>query len=414
MTDDTAVMIDDEGDSSDPPAPESPIPHKRYSHHKKTSLTFNPKECPWQALRDVVFMKQQLGLKNPDICKVLKTRYEDHQHIKIMISSNVNMMNDWWHDPLRPDSHLPLNHGIKDYAELALGIKKCLHPSKLVPKIAPAPVPDDSLRKILPKPRPNKRTSLGKSDEAMSNMHIEDTYYPTGVSSTSRTPTLGVVTSPAWSASQRQPVSQTGVMPQQLLKRKSLVLSEVNSAGPYATSNTASPYLPTSQYKVSAHNPYGTESDRLGSTSSKFKADSRTPAFTSLSTPAPPWTISTFPKERMTKRDHDAFNEEDNIPFDPQTCPWHALRDAIFSRNEMDLTRDQVCLLLRHRYGAEFPCVSTLTVENVVSMWDFCDKSGRVLYEQNERGMMQIEAELRRNLKAATEAYQAMNGAFRE
>jgi hypothetical protein len=47
-------------------------------------------------------------------------------------------------------------------------------------------------------------------------------------------------------------------------------------------------------------------------------------------------------------------------------------------------------------------------------MWDFCDKSGRALYEQNERGMMQIEAELRRNLEAATEAYQAMNGVFRE
>lgn len=187
----------------------------------------------------------------------------------------------------------------------------------------------------------------------------------------------------------------------------------VDLAGQYPASNTASPYLSMSQHKVSAPNTYRTESNRLESTFLESKADARTPASTSLSTPAPPWTTSNFRKDNLPKRNHNEYNKGD-IPFDPQTCPWHALRDAIFGRNEMDLSRDQVCLLLRHRYGAEYPCVRTLTVENVVSMWDFCDGSGRVLYEQNERGMMQIEAELRGDLKAATEAYQALNGVFRE
>lgn len=119
MSDKIAILLDNGETSSDSASPVSLIPQKSRPYRKNNGLTFDPKECPWQAPRDVVFMKQQLGLKTPDICKVLKVRYKNHPQMQIMVSTDVNKMNDWWHDPTRPDSHHLLNHGIKDSAELA-------------------------------------------------------------------------------------------------------------------------------------------------------------------------------------------------------------------------------------------------------------------------------------------------------
>ena len=219
MSDEVAILLDNGGTSSDPASPFSPTLHKSCPYRKKNGLTFDPKECPWQALRDIVFMKQQLGLKNPDICKVLKVRYENHPQIQIMVNTDVNKMNDWWHDPTRPDSHLPLNHGIKDYAELALSIKHDLRLPRPTLNIAPAPAPSAPRPKTSLKQIPRKRMLSANSSQIPSYMHIEDVFYPTGVSTTSRSGfqlSSNTTTSAACSLSQGHYMSPTELINQQI------------------------------------------------------------------------------------------------------------------------------------------------------------------------------------------------------
>lgn len=181
MSDKIAILLDNGETSSDSASPVSSIPHKSRPYRKKNGLTFDPKECPRQAPRDVVFRKQQLGLKTPDICKVLKVRYENHPQMQIMVNTDVNKMNDWWHDPTPPDLHHPLNYGIKDSAELASSIKHDLRLPRPILNIVPAPAPSAPRPKTSLKQIPRKRILSAKSSQVLSYMHIEDVFYPTGI-----------------------------------------------------------------------------------------------------------------------------------------------------------------------------------------------------------------------------------------
>ena len=421
MSDEIAILLDNGGTSSDPASPVSPIPHKSRPYRKKNGLTFDPKECPWQALRDVVFMKQQLGLKNLDICKVLKVRYESHPQIQIMVNTDVNKMNDWWHDPTRPNTHLPLNHGIKDYAELALSIKHDLRLPRPTLNIAPAPAPSAPRPKTSLKQIPRKRLLSANSSQIPSYMHIEDVFYPTGVSITSRSEfrsSPNTTISAACSPSQGHYMSPTELINQQISGGKPALQSKriargvpmqrkpthekqiyVHPLGQYPTSNTSFALLSTINDRLAAPKSfYRPKSNGLRSTSLEAKTEPRAPAhamFASLT-------------DIMPKREHGEISEED-VPFDPETCPWHALRDVSFARDNTDLTTLQISIILRYRYGAEFPQLRTVTPKDVVKMDHHCIKSGNELYERSRWGYQQIETKLREDLRAATQGQQMIN-----
>ena len=115
----------------------------------------------------------------------------------------------------------------------------------------------------------------------------------------------------------------------------------------------------------------------------------------------------------MPKREHGEISEED-VPFDPETCPWHALRDVSFARDNTDLTTLQISIILRYRYGAEFPQLRKVTPKDVVKMDHHCIKSGNELYEKSRWGYQQIETKLREDLRAATQGQQMINAVIKQ
>ena len=103
-------------------------------------VRFDPQRCPWLALRDVIYAKQNTNMKQLDICKALKVLYPDELQFQNMSSWDVEEMAQWWKDPAYPYRHRPLFCGSKSYENIGLRLKHALGPPKTAEPLEGAPV----------------------------------------------------------------------------------------------------------------------------------------------------------------------------------------------------------------------------------------------------------------------------------
>ncbi len=134
-----------EGEASGKEAAESTIQEtpSSFEHNApadKDVVDFDPKQCPWDAIRDVVYAKQNTKMNQLDICKALKVLYPDKMQFQNMSSLDAEKMAQWWSDPSYPYRHRPLFCGPKGYEYLGLRLKQTLSPPKTARPLAAAPV----------------------------------------------------------------------------------------------------------------------------------------------------------------------------------------------------------------------------------------------------------------------------------
>lgn len=178
----------------------------------------------------------------------------------------------------------------------------------------------------------------------------------------------------------------------------------IHPLGQYPTSNTSFALLSTTNDRLAAPNTfYRPKSNGPRSTSLESKTEPHAPAHA----------IFASPTDIMPKREHGEISKED-VPFDPETCPLHALRDVSFARDNTDLITLQISIILRCRYGAKFPHLRTVTRKDVVKMDHHCIKSGNEWYERSRWGYQQIETKLREDLKAAIQGQQMINTVIKQ
>ena len=126
-------------------APESmtevtPSSFKGSAPTNKDIVRFDPQRCPWLALRDVIYAKQNTCMNHLDICKALKVLYPDEMQFQNMSSCDVEEMAQWWKDPAYPYRHRPLFSGSQSYENIGLRLKHALDPQKTPKLPAAAPV----------------------------------------------------------------------------------------------------------------------------------------------------------------------------------------------------------------------------------------------------------------------------------
>ena len=123
-----------------------PMTHKTPSSFKRRVpsdgdvVRFDPKRCPWNALRDVIYATQNTNMNRIDICKALKALYPDEMQFQKMSSQDVEEMVQWWKDPAYPYRHRPLFCGSQSYENIGLRLKRALSPPKTPKHLAAAPV----------------------------------------------------------------------------------------------------------------------------------------------------------------------------------------------------------------------------------------------------------------------------------
>ena len=103
-------------------------------------VRFDPKKCPWNALRDVIYAEQNTNMNRLDICKALKTLYPDEVQFQNMSVGDVEKMAQWWKDPAYPYRYRPLFCGSQSYENIGLRLKHALSPPKTPKPLAAAPV----------------------------------------------------------------------------------------------------------------------------------------------------------------------------------------------------------------------------------------------------------------------------------
>ena len=118
---------------------ETPRPFKPSAPTDKNN-DFDPKQCPWNALRDVIYAKHNTNMDRLDICKSLKVLYPDEMQFHKMSSKDIEKMVQWWNDPSYPYRHRPLFYGPKSYESLGLRLKHALRPPKTAGPLVAAPV----------------------------------------------------------------------------------------------------------------------------------------------------------------------------------------------------------------------------------------------------------------------------------
>ena len=119
--------------------------HETPSSFEGSALTdknvdFDPKQCQWVALRDVIYAKHNTDINPLDICRALKVLYPDEIQYHNMSSQDVEKMAQWWNDPLYPYRHRPLFYGPKSYESVGLRLKHALSPPGTAKPLVAAPV----------------------------------------------------------------------------------------------------------------------------------------------------------------------------------------------------------------------------------------------------------------------------------
>ena len=125
--------------ASEPMTHETPSSFNRRVPSDGDIVRFDPKRCPWNALRDVVYARQNTNMNRLDICKVLKALYLDEAQFQNMSSEDVEKMVEWWKDPAYPYRHRPLFFGSQSYENIGLRLKRALSDPKTPKPLAPAP-----------------------------------------------------------------------------------------------------------------------------------------------------------------------------------------------------------------------------------------------------------------------------------
>ena len=133
-----------EGEASGKEAAESTVHEtpssSRCSAPAHKDVDFDPKQCLWEALRDVIYAKQNTNMSQLDICRALKVLYPDEIQFQNMSSQDAEKMAQWWSDPSYPYRHRPLFCGPMSYQYLGLRLKQALSPPKTAKPLAAAPV----------------------------------------------------------------------------------------------------------------------------------------------------------------------------------------------------------------------------------------------------------------------------------
>ena len=150
-----------------------PMTHEKPSAFKwrvsidKDVVRFDPTQCPWNALRDVMYAKHNTNMNRVDIRKALKALYPDEEQIQNMSSGDVDKMVQWWKDPTYPYRHRPLFCGPQSYEKIGLRLRHALSPPKTPKPLAAAPVepmrtvsPPKKLAGIPLPPRDHPRDSI--------------------------------------------------------------------------------------------------------------------------------------------------------------------------------------------------------------------------------------------------------------
>ena len=89
---------------------------------------------------------------------------------------------------------------------------------------------------------------------------------------------------------------------------------------------------------------------------------------------------------------------EGSLKFTPAACPWHAIRDVALARDRMNLTEEQIALLLSHRYGQAYPALEQVTMEQVQELWESSRTCREALYTEQDCGV--VEQQLWNDLRA--------------
>ena len=101
---------------------------------------FDPEQCQWVAIRDVIYAKHNTDMNPLDICRALKVLYPDDMQFQNMSSQDIEKMAQWWNDPSYPYRHRPLFYGPKSYESVGLRLKHALSPPETAKPLAAAPV----------------------------------------------------------------------------------------------------------------------------------------------------------------------------------------------------------------------------------------------------------------------------------
>ena len=119
---------------------ETPSSFKGTAPTDKAVIDFDPTQCHWDALRDVIYARQNTNMNRLDICRALKVLYPDEMQFHNLSSMDIEKMVQWWNDPSYPYHHRPLFYGSKSYENLGLRLKHALSPPKTARPLAAAPV----------------------------------------------------------------------------------------------------------------------------------------------------------------------------------------------------------------------------------------------------------------------------------
>ena len=119
---------------------ETPSSFKRSAPTDDNIADFDPKQCPWNALRDVIYAKHNTNMNPQDICSALKVLYPDETQFHNLSSMDIEKMVQWWNDPSYPYRHRPLFCGWKSYENIGLRLKDALSPPKPARPLAAATV----------------------------------------------------------------------------------------------------------------------------------------------------------------------------------------------------------------------------------------------------------------------------------
>ena len=119
---------------------ETPSSFKRSAPTDNNIAEFDPKKCPWNALRDVIYAKHNTNMNPQDICSALKVLYPDETQFHDLSSMDIEKMVQWWNDPSYPYRHRPLFCGWKSYENLGLRLKHALSPPRPARPLAAATV----------------------------------------------------------------------------------------------------------------------------------------------------------------------------------------------------------------------------------------------------------------------------------
>ena len=89
---------------------------------------------------------------------------------------------------------------------------------------------------------------------------------------------------------------------------------------------------------------------------------------------------------------------EGSLKFHPAACPWHAIRDVALARDRMNITKEQIVLLLSYRYGQAYPWLKQVTMEQVQEVWESSRTCREALYTEQDCAV--VEQELWNDLRS--------------